>query len=171
MSKTNRKGHRPPSGKSQVQQHFRDETDINNIVGRHMKGPGRFGAPIGNPNANRQPRFVVMPSLSYHEMMNKVTDMQMQFSGLPARTKGKFNNDPYQMLRWLENPANRKEAVEMGLLIPTEEEYQEIQRKKNAQQVKNLREAFTPQEPAPKADDEAQPSYQKGTAKKDEKSA
>lgn len=177
MSKTNRKSHhRPPSGKSQTQQHFRDESNINNIVDKHMRGPGRFGAPIGNPNPNRQPRFTVMPSMSYHEMMNTVTDMQFQFQSLSARTKGKFNNDVYQMLRWLENPNNRKEALEMGLVNPTEEEHAQMMRNETRQQVNLLREALAPEPPksdsgAPKADPEAQPDYQKGTAKKDEKSA
>lgn len=117
-----------PERKSQVQQNKAADQDINRIVARHITGPGRFGMPIGDPNATRQPRFMDVPSSSYHDMLNQVADIQNNFRALPSRTRSMFNNDPYQLLRWVENPHNREEALKRGFVLPeTEEEYRMLQ--------------------------------------------
>lgn len=104
-----------------VQQNFASEADINTVINRHMKGPGRMGMPIGNPNATRQGRFVDLSSESFHDMLNRVTDAQTAFMNLPARIRGRFSNNPYQLLRFLEKPENREEAVRLGLIEPSDE--------------------------------------------------
>lgn len=113
---------------SAVQKNLKDSADLNKIIAHHMRagGPGRMGVPLGDPNATRQPRYMDVPSQSYHEMMNQVTDMRSDFMQLPARIRRKFNHDLYQLLRFLEVPANRQEALELGLVAPTEEEYEQL---------------------------------------------
>lgn len=121
MAHNRKRVHPKPQGKTDkyvTQQQFRDDANINTMLGRHMKGPGRMGLPIGNPNATRQPRFEYQPSETFHEMLNMVTDAQNAFRALPARTRGRFSNDPYQLLRFLENPENRAEAEKLGLVDP-----------------------------------------------------
>lgn len=101
-----------------VQQNFVSETDINVKMARHMRGPNAQ-LPLGNPGPNaRQGRFMDMPSESFHEMLNRVTDARHQFMNLPAKVRTRFQNDPYQLLRFLENPANRPEAERLGLVDP-----------------------------------------------------
>jgi len=112
--------------KSTVQQNAAPAQDINAIMARHLKSSVR-GAPPGNPNAVAQPRFDNISSMSYHEMLNFVTDNRSRFMTLPAKIRRKFNHDPYQMFRFLEDPANRLEGVRIGLLSPTEEEFQALQ--------------------------------------------
>lgn len=99
-----------------TQQNFVDESNINTVIGRHMRGPARQGLPIGNPNATRQGRFTDVSSESFHDMLNRVTDAQQAFMTLPARIRGRFSNDPYMLLRFLEKPENREEAERLGLL-------------------------------------------------------
>jgi len=122
MRKRNKRVTAPKSGKSVTQQQFKKDADINTIADRHFKGAGRFGAQIGNPAATRKPRFMDISSIEFHSMLNKVVDTQEAFRSLSARTKGRFNNDPYQLLRFVENPDNRAQALEMGLILPTEDE-------------------------------------------------
>jgi len=106
-----------PVGESRTQQHFQPETDINALVKKHLGGPNRFSglSGVGNPNATRQLHFGEVPSESYHEMLNKVTDVQNLFRSLPSRVRGRFR-DPYQLLRWVENPENREEALKSGFI-------------------------------------------------------
>lgn len=158
-----RKRHTHPASKSgaqRAQQAPAAGSSVGDIVNRHTPG-----TPIGNPMATRQPRFINMPSQSFHEMLNQVTDVQMQFGSLSARLKGKFNNSPYTMLRWLEVPENRPEALKLGLVVPTPEEAQalavEAAKARRTEQVDVFREALKP-------DPEAQPDYKpKGGNKKE----
>lgn len=164
FSPRKRQAHVPPEKKplNPVQQSHLAGSDINSIVKRHYEGPGRFGLPIGSPHASRQPRFAVMPSQSYHDMLNQVTDMESNFKTLPAQLRGTFKNSVYVFLRWLENPLNRPKALELGLLMPTDEEAHQMRVARSQARARQK-----PQEPvqgdlvqeAQKADDEAQPSY------------
>jgi len=110
---------------STVQQHHAAAQDINAIMARHLKSGTR--GPVGNPAATAMPRFDNLSSMSYHEMLNFVTDNRSRFMSLPAKLRRRFNHDPYQMLRFLEIPENRLEGVRLGLLTPTEEEFQQIE--------------------------------------------
>lgn len=148
----------PKNGKSITQRQFKQDADINHITAKHMKGAGRFGAQIGNPAATRKPQFRDISSIDFHAMCNKVIDVQNHFASLPSRTKGRFNNDPYQLLRFIEDPNNRSKALDMGLLTPTDEEvmqeHEEALRKNGAVQEDLLTQS---KEQAPKPDPEANP--------------
>lgn len=157
MSQDVRRRHvHPKTGPGKTVQAAAVGNRVSDIVARHAPGQ-----PVGDPRATRQPRFMVMPSQSYHDMLNQVTDVQTTFSSLSARLKGKFHNSPYQLLRWLEEPNNRPEALELGLVVPTPEEAQELAQKaaraRRTEQVDLIREAMKSE--APKADPEAQPDY------------
>lgn len=147
------------SGPSNTQQAPALGSRVSDIVARHAPG-----TPVGNPLATRQPRFFDMPAETYHEMLNKLTDTQTLFGSLSARLKGKFNNDVYQLLRWIAKPENRPEAVKLGLLVPTPEEAQELAvlaaKARRGEQVDLIREAMKA-ESSPKPDPEAQPDYGK----------
>lgn len=94
------------------QQQFKQDTDINHIVARH-KVTGMM--PRGN--AGRQPIFGDFSSaLDYQAQLDKVADVDQQFASLPARLRKRFQNSPYQLIRWVNDPENFDEAVELGLL-------------------------------------------------------
>lgn len=161
MSSQNRHGDKrghPGGGPELTKQAFRDETDINNIVNRHLRGaPGRNLAHIGDPRASRQPRFGNMPSESFHEMLNKVMAIKIAFEGLPAKLRARFGGNPEILLKWVENPQNYKEAVRLGL-IEDIELLDEIQEAEVAEAAKKAAEAAGQQNML-KSDKEAQPSY------------
>lgn len=111
------------SGVSLTAQSEKDKTDINLLSQRTLKMRLQ-----GNPNG-RQPIYGVMPAISYHEMMNKIIDMDTQFNKLPPKIRRRFHNRPEQMLAFLGDEKNRREALELGL-IDDPELAEEIRREK-----------------------------------------
>lgn len=152
-----------PSGNSEVQQSYASSADINKIVGKHMAGPQRM-QPIGDPRATRRGEFRDMPSQTYHEMLNQVTDVQYRFQSLPARLRGQFHNNPELLLRFVQDPANYDKAVKMGLIfdpdhVPKPPAPVKPPDLANAspEEITALRAAL--EALAPKADPEANPTY------------
>ena len=94
-----------------TKQSFKDECDINNIMRRyeatgviqHLSGrTAEFGDYISE--------------LDFQQSMNAVILAQDMFAALPARVRDRFGNDPARMLGFLEDPKNREEAIELGLV-------------------------------------------------------
>jgi len=143
-----------PSGKSKTQQSPATETRVSDIVARHKPGQA-----IGDPRATRMPKFLDMSSDTLHDLLNRAAMAQLAFAGLPARLKGKFNNNPVIMLKWTEQPENRLEALKLGLVVPTPEELQKLAldaaKARRSEQVGIFQEAL-------RADPEAQPDFKKG---------
>lgn len=96
-------------GIPKTQQHFREEVDINNIVAK-FKRTGMV------PSINENPQYGDISSLDFLHMQNAVVDMKNRFMRLPGKTRARFNNDPHQMLRFIEDPENHDDAVKLGLL-------------------------------------------------------
>lgn len=152
-----------PVGPSKTQQSFEKETNINNKVQRHLSGPGKYQGlhTIGNPNAQRQMFYGVMPAESYHDMLNRITDVDNMFRSLPSRTRSQFRN-PYQLLRWIEDPANYQKAVKLGLVQDQEvlDAIADAEAAKAAEDDKKLLESLG-QGNLLKSDEEAQPPYKR----------
>lgn len=142
-------------GKSLTQKHFAAATDINNIVKQYAKTrqlPVTGEAPIYG-DISRLP--------SYHDSLNFVFDVQRAFASLPARLRGRFQNDPGQLVRFVDNPANREECQRLGLLPMDPPAV-------DGQQTDLVKEAAKgpvdgPGQAALKPDDEAQPRHGKPT--------
>lgn len=110
-----------PEGESLAVQSFADEADINRKMARHLKGPNR-GMMLGAvPQTPREPRFLDLSSAdTYHDMLNKVSQIDTKFQSLPARVRQRFRNNPELLLRFVEDPANAREAVKLGLISDPE---------------------------------------------------
>jgi len=96
---------------SLAQQHFKDECDINNIL-RQFNITGLL------PEAPLSPRYGDFTGISdYHTALNRVIAAQDEFEALPADIRARFENDPAQLIDFLDNPENRPEAEELGLVV------------------------------------------------------
>lgn len=109
--------HRLPSGVTRVQQNQANDSNINILVARYLR-TGQQDPRL----AGRRLVFGDFTSTDFQDMMNRVTDVQNQFRSLPSRIRSRFSNQPFQLVRFVEDPSNRVEAIKMGLLLPTEEE-------------------------------------------------
>lgn len=97
-----------------TQQHFKDDCDINNIVRRFID-TGSWSDEL----ATRRPMFGdFTQSHDYYEAQNIIAESKTLFEELPSALRKRFNNEPAEMLAFLENENNRQEAVALGLVNP-----------------------------------------------------
>ena len=95
---------------SLAQQHFKEECDINTIL-------QKFNITGLLPEAPLSPRYGDFTGIGdYHSAMNRVLAVQDEFEALPAQIRARFDNDPAQLIEFLENSDNRPEAEELGLV-------------------------------------------------------
>jgi len=98
-----------------VQQQFAEETDINTIV-------RRFGVTGELPVSVRHPMVGDFTAVTdFQSALNALRQAEAGFADLPARVRARFDNDPGQLLLFLDDEANRKEAVELGIVMPEPE--------------------------------------------------
>lgn len=107
----------PTGGEEITQQHMANEVDINTIVSRFIKT-----GQLGNPMDKRVPMFGDISHLDFQTMQNAIVDIDNKFSSLPAKYRNRFGNDPYQMLRFIDDKSNEAECIKMGLLPGTIED-------------------------------------------------
>jgi len=95
---------------SLAQQHFKDECDINNIL-RQFNITGML------PQQAVSPRYGDFTGVSdYHTALNQVIAAEDEFMSLPATLRARFENDPANLINFLDNPENKDEAIKLGLV-------------------------------------------------------
>ena len=93
-----------------AQQHFKDECDINNIL-RQFNVTGLL------PESPLSPRYGDFTGIGdYHSALNAVMAAEDEFMALPADLRARFENDPENLINFLDNPANKDEAIKLGLV-------------------------------------------------------
>jgi len=101
----------PTCGPTMAKQEFKKECDINEIIKRfrdtgvieHVKNiQGTFGD--------------FTNAMDYQSSLNKVLEAQAEFNQLPAKVRGRFQNDPAKLVAFVNDPKNRREAAYLGLL-------------------------------------------------------
>lgn len=100
---------------SMTKQEFKAECDINNVVKQfkphHMQQMLAANLASG--------AYTDLPdSYDYQDALHIVKDAEERFMTVPAKVRDRFGQDPAQFLRFLQDPANIKEARELGLATP-----------------------------------------------------
>ena len=96
-----------------TKQAFKDDCDINAIMRRWDKtgqvpmAAGRVGYYGDFANAE-----------DYHTSLCKIRNADAEFLNLPAHVRDRFENDPARLIEFLEDPENRSEAEELGIVSP-----------------------------------------------------
>jgi len=98
------------SGVSKTKQSFKDECDINRIMARYAAT-----GTIDFVN-KREAQFMDVSEIDFQHAMEVVTTSRQAFMTLPAELRNRFNNDPGQLLGFLEDSSNMEEAVKLGLI-------------------------------------------------------
>ena len=97
---------------SLAQQHFKEECDINHIV-------RMFGVTGLLPENTLSPRYGDFTGISdYKTALDRVILAEEQFMSLPAHIRARFENDPNNLIEFLNNEENRSEAENLGLVEP-----------------------------------------------------
>lgn len=96
-----------------TQQQFRDECDINTIA-------EKYGLTGEMPTVTDPIYYGDFTGVfDYQTAMNQVVDAQRAFMTLPAKVRSRFDNDPQNLLTFLQDPENRREAEFLGILEPS----------------------------------------------------
>lgn len=96
--------------KSNVQQSFKDECDINKIIKTYDK------TGVINHVNGLQAQYGDFSELKdYHGSYNQILEAQASFDALPAVIRKRFNNDPGELLKFVADEKNVDEMVELGL--------------------------------------------------------
>lgn len=96
---------------SRTKQQFAEESDINTIVNRFLQ-TGTL--PDVNVTASFGD-FIDAPD-SFQEAMNLVIEAQDAFNALPSDVRKRFQNDPQELLTFLQDENNKDEAIRLGLI-------------------------------------------------------
>ena len=105
-----------PEGRSMTEQLHMKACDVNNIVKRFE----RTG--VMEHVQGRAPQYTDVSEVpDYHAALEVVKAVEEMFSSMPAVLRDKFDNDAGVYLEWINDPANRAEAVEMQLLPGVEQ--------------------------------------------------
>lgn len=96
---------------SMTQQHYQQECDINYIVKQYAR-TGEL------PVHKKTPYYMDCTDTpeSYHRAMNLIVNAQEAFDTLPAETRSRFQNDPAQILAFMQDSKNKDEAIALGLI-------------------------------------------------------
>lgn len=96
-------------GPGRTQQQFLEETNINTIA-------KNFGLTGLLPTSARQPRYEDFSEVTdFKTAMDALRSAEENFSRLPSGIREFFQNDPQQLLDFVENPRNLKKGEEIGL--------------------------------------------------------
>lgn len=95
---------------SLTMQSFKEESDINVMV-------KRFGLVGGMPPDFNAAVFQDVSDVpDFQTALNLVRESAQEFLRLPPAVRARFDNDPLNLVAFLDNEANREEAVSLGLL-------------------------------------------------------
>lgn len=95
---------------SLAQDQFREDSDINTIV-------RNFGLTGQLPENPQPPVYADFDDIfDFQTAQNAVIAAQARFMAFPAHVRNRFNNDPNEMLLFVENDVNYDEAVKLGLV-------------------------------------------------------
>lgn len=96
---------------SMTEQHFKDECDINTIISQYNK-TGVM------PSGTRQPLFGDFADFPQDLQSSQAffDDAHERFMSLPSNVRKEFNNDPVQLLSFLQDESNREKAIEYGFI-------------------------------------------------------
>lgn len=97
-------------GPSMADQSFAEESDVNYIM-RRMLNTGQ--APVSRGPGVFADITEISDLMGAFEIVRTAEKM---FQDLPSAVRNKFSNNPLVLEEWLANPANRDEAVELGLM-------------------------------------------------------
>lgn len=93
-----------------TEQAHKDTCDINKIIERF----DRDG--IISHVSKFEGKFGDLSGADFKEMMDQVTNAQSLFDELPVNIRNRFENSPEKLLTFMDEPGNRQEAIELGMI-------------------------------------------------------
>jgi len=96
-----------------TEQSHKRECDVNYIIQKYDK------TGLISHISRFEGKFGDMTGLEFKAIQDKIANAQSMFNALPSEVRNKFNNDPSALLSFMDDPENRDEAIELGLIRNT----------------------------------------------------
>ena len=93
-----------------TEQSHKAQCDVNKIIAKYDK------TGLITHVSSIKADFGDIPMVDYKEMHDRLVKMQNEFDKLPYQVKKRFGNSSYNLIAFMENAENRKEAEELGLI-------------------------------------------------------
>ena len=100
------------TGESMTQEHFREETEILNIIRRH----DRNGV-IDHINKGSAIYGDFSEITDYRDMIHKLREADSAFAQVPSDVRKRFENDPAKFFNFVTDESNHEALAEMGLVM------------------------------------------------------
>jgi len=98
-------------GQGLTHQSFKDECDINTIMGRYLK-TGVLPENLTQAEA----QYLDVSDVDFQAAAELVAGAKSLFEQMPSSIRNRFDNDPAKLLAFTSDVKNRQEAAQMGLL-------------------------------------------------------
>lgn len=96
---------------TKTQQQFKEQCDVNNIIKKYQQTGQLLHV------ARSQGVYTDLTNVGdYLESMVKITKAREAFDLLPSDVRKKFQNDPSELLSFLDKKENLEEAIKLGLI-------------------------------------------------------
>lgn len=96
---------------SRTEQNHEGRINIHKIMERY-RNSGTI------PVANGTPLYGDFTDLiDFQTAKNRIIEAEKAFMRMPARIRARFDNDPGKMIGFLNDQENKKEAIELGLIV------------------------------------------------------
>lgn len=95
---------------SRTKQAFKDECDVNKIVRKFEK------TGLLDFVNTRSPQYGDVTGINFDTAMQTISQANELFADMPAKLRKRFNNEPGEFLTFIQDPANKAEALALGLL-------------------------------------------------------
>lgn len=102
--------------KGRTKQSFAEESNINSIMKKfHRTGQLEDPTKI----SDRKAFFGDVSGIGdFQQMKNQVLEAEVHFGNLPSEIRTRFGNKPNELVEFLNDPANKDEAIELGIVNP-----------------------------------------------------
>jgi len=93
-----------------TEQNHKKECDVNYIIKKYDK------TGLINHIQTIEAEFGDVTGMDFQAMQNKVANAKTKFNALPAEIRSRFDNDPAELLKFMDDPNNREEGIKLGLI-------------------------------------------------------
>lgn len=99
---------------SMTEQHHLNDVNINSIISRY----NRTGV-LGDPFRAYAPGVFgdFSEVKDFHGLNNEIVEAKEKFMDLPSALRKRFNNDPLELIDFLQDSRNDEEAIKLGLKV------------------------------------------------------
>lgn len=96
-----------------TEQAHKDQCDINQILRKYDK------TGLITHVSKMEGTYGNLTGMDFKEAMDLVINANRMFKDLPSEIRKRFNQSPQDFLAFMEDPNNREEAIELGMINPS----------------------------------------------------